>query len=45
VSETQGLGPFRAGGLDSTKVIVLGLIVIADLAVLAAIVVLVVWIL
>jgi hypothetical protein len=45
VSETGGLGPMRVGGLDPTKVVVIALIVLADLAVLAAIVAVLVWIL
>jgi hypothetical protein len=45
VTETGGLGPARFGGLDSTKILVLALIVLADLVVLAALVVLVVWVL
>lgn len=43
--EAGGLGPVRIGGLDPTKVIVVGLLVLADLAVLAALVVLAIWIL
>ncbi len=45
MSETGGLDPVRIGGLDPTKVIVIGLIVVADLAVLAAVVAAAVWIL
>jgi hypothetical protein len=45
VSETGGLGPARLGGLDPTKVVVITLIVLADLAVLAALVAVAVWIL
>ena len=45
MSETGGLGPVRFGRLDSTEALVLALIVLADLAVLAAVVALVVWIL
>ncbi len=45
MSETGGLGPVRMGGLDPTKIVVLALIVLADLAVLGAIVAVLVWIL